>query len=512
MFVRLKPNKSGSTSVQVISKTPKYHVVKTFGSATSPKEIDYLRLMAENYISGEQIEFPFKNKFGSPEFFLKNIQLDSVTQIGPELVFGSIFDEIGFNKINSEIFRYLVISRIVYPYSKSKTVRYLNDYTEQEMSVDSVYRFMDELGDKYKGEVSKIAYEYTKSKVGQIKIVFYDITTLYFESATEDEYRIPGYNKDGKFHKPQILLAFLLAQNGFPITYEIFEGDTYEGHTFVPSIIKTCKKYDLRDPVIIADSGMLSNNNLTDLESNNLDYVVGARIKSQTSEVKSKILSLDFSKELIQEIELENKRRLIVTYSDKRAKKDAFNRDKGLKKLEKKVGSGKLTKSNINNRGYNKFLKMSGNTKISIDKEKIEEDRYWDGLKGYITNTSREKLNKNEVVNSYSQLWLIEKSFKISKTDLKLRPIYHRLLNRIRAHIAIAFCAYTILLECNLRLKDSNSELTYQRVIELSSLVTRANMSLKKDPNVRFSILIQFTEEMKSMFDDLKVRVSHCGT
>src|SRR5690606_38893523 len=115
-------------------------------------------------------------------------------------------------------------------------------------------------------------------------------------------------------------------------------------------------------------------------------------------------------------------------YSDKRAKKDGHNRERGLQKLEKKVKSGKLTKSSINNRGYNKYLKIDGDVKISIDRTRYEADASWDGLKGYLTNTT---LSKDEVIENYSHLWKIEKAFRISKHDLKIRPIYHRLQRRI---------------------------------------------------------------------------------
>ncbi|MBX9782733.1 MAG: transposase [Chitinophagaceae bacterium] len=124
-----------------------------------------------------------------------------------------------------------------------------------------------------------------------------------------------------------------------------------------------------------------------------------------------------------------------------RAKKDAANRKKGLEKLERSIANGKLTKNNINNRGYNKYLKPEGELKITIDKAKYPDDAKWDGLKGHVTNT---QLSTDEIIENYKQLWKIEKAFRISKTDLRIRPIYHRLKHRIEAPVCIAFCAYKI--------------------------------------------------------------------
>lgn len=155
---------------------------------------------------------------------------------------------------------------------------------------------------------------------------------------------------------------------------------------------------------------------------------------------------------------------MIITYSDNRAKKDLYNREKGLKKLEKRVKSGKLTKAHINNRGYNKYLHLEGNVKISIDKEKFEQDACWGGLKGYITNAN---LSKDEIIANYQHLWQIERAFRISKTDLKVRPIYHRLQRRIEAHICLNFVAYKVYKELERRLKKQKSNLSAEKIIDI---------------------------------------------
>ncbi len=188
-------------------------------------------------------------------------------------------------------------------------------------------------------------------------------------------------------------------------------------------------KYKIQKIVIIADSGLLSADNISQLQSKSYEYILGARIKSEKQSIKQQILSLGLKNGESSMIEKDENTRLIVSYSDSRAIKDKSNRERGLKKLEKQIQSGKLTKSNINNRGYNKYLKFEGEISVSIDTDKFDQDSQWDGLKGYMTNT---KLSKMEVFEIYGHLWKIEKAFRISKHDLRNSPIFHRLKGQLK--------------------------------------------------------------------------------
>lgn len=223
------------------------------------------------------------------------------------------------------------------------------------------------------------------------------------------------------------------------------------------------EKYDLSQLVIVADSGLLSNKNVMDLQEKSYQFILGARIKNESKSIKEKILSLDLKNgesTIIKKGDL----KLIITYSDKRAKKDKYNRERGLKKLEKRIRTGKLTKASINNRGYNKYLKLEGQINVVIDKSKFEQDAKWDGLKGYLTNA---KLSKDEILENYQHLWRIEKAFRVVKTDLKIRPIYHRKQKRIEAHICLTFVAYKVYKELERQLKEKKSDLSPEKVIEI---------------------------------------------
>jgi len=322
---------------------------------------------------------------------------------------------------------------------------------------------------------------------GNISIVFYDVTTLYFESSDEDDLRKTGFSKDGKHQSPQIILGLLVSMDGYPLAYEVFEGNKFEGHTMIPVIESFKKKYDLSKLVIIADAAMLSKKNIGELIEKDYKFILGGRIKNESEQIKSNILSQHFSDGQSILIKRDENTKLIVNYSLSRAKKDAQNRQKGLKKLEKLLEKQRLTKKHINNRGYNKYLKIEGNVKITIDYEKFKADGCWDGLKGYITNSD---LSKEKVIENYKHLWQIEKAFRISKTDLKVRPIYHRLPKRISAHFTIAFCAYKIYKELERQLKIKKSKISVARAIELMKTIYSFKIKLPesaKETNLIFA-------------------------
>ena len=317
------------------------------------------------------------------------------------------------------------------------------------------------------------------------------MTTLYFEASDEDDLRKTGFSKDGKHQNPQIYLGLLVGFSGYAIGYEIFEGNIYEGHTLIPVLEKLSKKFNLSKPIVVADAGLLSSDNIKLLEQNNYEYILGSRLKNETKHIKQQIVESTLKNDEHKIIKKEGHKRLIVTYSDKRAAKDEHNRRRGLQRLEKQIKSGKLTKSNINNKGYNKYLRMKGEVKIEIDYDKFNNDKKWDGLKGYLTNT---KLRPKQIIDNYKNLWHIEKAFRISKTDLRIRPIYHRIKRRIEAHICIAFTAYAIYKELEMVLYKDKAPFSVKKAAELTQTMYQLNVVLpesKKNQN----ILLKMDEE-----------------
>jgi transposase len=470
MFVRKKSNPSGVVSVQVIDKSNgTYKVIKTIGSSDKDQEVKEFFKQGEQWVRSQQgiIEIDFAREQALFESFTQSIQ--KLQLAGPDLLVGRIFDEIGFNQVKDEVFRYLCIYRVCFPRSKLKTTEYLYRYHQIDWNEDKIYHYLDKLYNTQKEIVQQISYQHTlKVLKGQISIVFYDVTTLYFEIDTEDELRKTGFSKEGKHQNPQIVLGLLVSKNGYPLAYEIFEGDKFEGHTMLPVLDGFKNKYGIGKLVVIADAGLLSKANIKELCDKDYAFILGARIKNETQAVRDKILSLQLKNGESQVIELEENKKLIVSYSSGRAKKDAHNRERGLRRIKKLLKSGRLTKSAINNKGYNKFLKMTGEITLALNDQKLSEDAAWDGLKGYVTNTS---LLKEEIIENYGHLWRIEQAFRVSKTDLKIRPVYHRLQRRIEAHICITFVAYKIYKELERQLKQKKSNLSAEKALEIAASI-----------------------------------------
>jgi len=477
MFFRQKKNRSGVISVQVIDKSSgKYRVIKTIGSSSDAKVVADLAQQAEIWIKKHQgqLDIDFSGSRERAKHFLENI-----TQIklhGIDLLLGGLFEQIGFGQIKDDLFKRLVLARLCYPASKLRTTDYLAKYEYMEMDVQSVYRYMDKLQRTQKGAVQKISFEHTMRVLGgKISMVFYDVTTLYFEIEQEDELRRTGFSKEGKHQHPQILLGLLVSVDAYPLAYEIFEGNKFEGHTMLPVLERFKTQYNLGKLVVIADSGLLSRQNIEQLQDQGHEFILGARIKNEPAHIQEQIHSLRLENGQSAAITTAEGIRLIISYSVARGRKDAANRQRGLQKLERQIQKGKLTKANINNRGYNKYLKMEGEIKIEIDHEKFEADKKWDGLKGYLTNTT---LTKDEIIENYGHLWKIEKAFRVSKHDLKIRPIYHRLQRRIEAHICIAFAAYKVYKELERQLKEKKAELSPEKAIEIAKTIFSVQVTL----------------------------------
>lgn len=501
MFIRELRHKNGRIYIQVVDKSSgRYKVLKSFGSSLTSEGVLELKKLASIWINEHQCvrEIDFTHEIEQIEQMLSGIT--QLKLAGIELVLGRIFDEIGFNKINDELFRSLVLYRLVYPKSKLKTTEYLYRYEQKEWSEDAIYRYMDKLHSTQKELVQQISYAHSlKVLGGQINVVFYDVTTLYFEIDQEDELRKTGFSKEGKHQNPQIILGLLVSKNGYPLAYDIYQGNKFEGHTLLPIINSFKSKYKIEKLTIIADSGLLSQSNIDELQTKNYEFILGARIKNQKYTVQQKILNLQLKNGESQLIQT-NDLKLIVSYSDDRAKKDRYNREKGLRKLEKQVRTGKLTKSSINNRGYNKYLKLEGELNVKIDLEKFNQDAQWDGLKGYITNSS---LTKGEILENYHHLWKIEKAFRIAKTDLKIRPIYHRLQRRIEAHICLTFAAYKVYKELERQLKEKQVPYSATKVIEIAQSIFEIEIkTTKSKESVRKILLVN--QEQKDLNKFLK--------
>lgn len=495
MFVRQKKNKSGVVSIQVIDKSSgAYKLIRTIGSSANEKEIEGFVKEGKDWIlkQTKAIEIDFNNYQAQVEQVLDGIE--QLSLVGGDLLLGGIFEQIGFNRIKDELFQKLVLSRLLYPVSKLKTTDWLSKYQHLDIDEERIYRYLDKLYSSQKELVQLISYNHTLQVLGGVlQLVFYDVTTVYFESESEDELRKTGFSKDGKQSNPQIVLGLLVSTGGYPLAYEIFQGNKFEGHTMLPVIDAFKAKYDVGKLVIVADAGLLSKDNVAQLQQKGYEYILGAKIKTEPENIKGKIFQLTLNNGSTAVIEKDTTTRLIISYSETRARKDVHNRQRGIEKLNKQISSGKLSKAHINNRGYNKFLEMQGKVDIQLNQAKIEADKKWDGLKGYITNTS---LTNEEVLENYKHLWQIEKAFRVQKTDLKIRPIYHRLQRRIEAHICISFVAYKVYKELERLLKEKQSTLSPEKAIDIAKTIFAIKIVHPISNDIFYKTLI-LTEEQR---------------
>ncbi len=492
MYVR-KVTAGRATFFQIGQKVKgKFVLLKHVGSASTPEQIETLRLKALGELNQMKLDrqpslFPVLD--ASTRAKLVNWRIT-----GFHRVFGHIYDAMGFPE---NIFRDMVIARIAYPKSKLATVRYLDQYLGIVFSEDKIYRFLDTLN---KDELTRIAFDFVSKKNNGIALIFYDVTTLYFEANDEDDVRKKGFSKDHKNELPQIVIGLFVDKDGYPFDFDFYEGSTFEGHTFPKAIKALIARYQFDSLVVVADAGMLSENNIRFLETEKLNYIVGARLKGLSEKFKEPIFIHDFTKEpifqTICEIKLETgevvDKRLIIDFSEKRARKDQFNRDKLIKKLEEKIASKKeLIKKS-------KYVLLENQGKVAgIDQEKIEQDKRHDGLKGYWTNL-KEPVKPTEIIDQYRNLWKVEKAFRMSKSDLAERPIFHRKRKRINGHLLICFCSLLVMKETERILEPTNISLI--KAIEILGKVGEGEMVLGK---LKLPIDSEQSQEAKNIFREV---------
>ncbi len=481
---------SGKTKIQIVESTReggkvRQQVLRHVGTVSSAQDVNLYLQMAEHiksdlerarqpklFPSETLLEMVNRNRAandtGPLPVNLKDIREEQRIVSGIHDVYGSLYDQVGFASLmrgcpsSSPVLKDIVLGRLARPCSKKATVELLESDFGIGLPLEKVYRMLDALSRKKRTErLQEITWQYSKRLLGnEVTVMFYDCTTLYFESFTEDELRRFGYSKDHKFNQGQVLLALMVTSDGLPVGYEVFPGDTYEGKTFKNAVDRIKKRYKVKRAIIVADSGLLSRENIALLEKEKLEYIVGARLKSLSDKWKDRILDNTQYEKLAKEgetlritqFQYNKTRRLVVTHSDKRALKDSSDREKAVASLVQKLENSPSPKQLISNYGYQKYIQLNGELKACIDQEKIDKESLWDGLHGIFTNIT--DLSPQEILSNYHGLWQVEESFRISKHDLRVRPVFLWSGNRIRAHIAICYMAFSLVRFLQYKLKQ----------------------------------------------------------
>ncbi len=512
MYVRKKKYPSGNIGIIVVEKIDgRMKELATIGIARHEEETGGLIVQAKDWIEREkQRRHPRLDLFGEErsrceaELLTAEQMLSCISNItidGADLILDRVFDNVGFNRIEDDIFRKLVKARLSYPASKAATVEYLKNHFDEDISLSKIYRYLDKLSDSQHQVVQDISVEHTRKILGgNIGVLFYDVTTLYFEADYEDDLRKTGFSKEGRHKNPQIILGLLVSIDGYPLAYCIHEGNKYEGHTMLPVVTEFVRKYKLDNFIVVADSGLMNNDNIADLEANGYKYIIGAKIRNESRIIKDWILGQPKNDCQMVEYDKGNGQRLLVGYTDKRARKDSYNREKGIRRLEKAYNRGTLTKDNINKRGYNKFLRMDGDVKVSINYEKLEADAKWDGLKGYLTNTD---IPVEEVYAAYHNLWHVEKAFRIAKSKIEIRPMFHFTRKRIEAHVCICFVALKVYKELERLLKLSAINMSVDKVLALAQTIVTIQLTLPQNKTtISKTMLMKRHQRIAPLFSD----------
>jgi hypothetical protein len=372
-----------------------------------------------------------------------------------------VFTDLGFDTVDDDVFRDLVIARVVEPTSLLDTGRVLTDLGREPASYATMKRTLRRACEgTYRDQVAARCFEHAATS-GDISLVLYDVTTLYFEAEKEDRLRRVGYSKERRVD-PQIVVGLLVDRAGFPLEIGCYEGNTAETSTIVPIIKQFQARHNLADMVVVADAGMLSAANLRELDDAQLRFIVGSRVTKAPIDLASHFRwhgdvfddgqvidtvtprsgrSSDNDPKLRAEPVWDPDRhpaswRAVWVYSRKRAVRDG-------RTLTAQENRARAVVAGESTARTPRFVKTANGAR-TLDEPSLQRARQLVGLKGYVTNIPATVMPSAEVTGCYHDLWHVEQSFRMSKTDLQARPIFHRTRDAIEAHLTIVFTALAI--------------------------------------------------------------------
>jgi transposase len=416
--------------------------------------------------------------------------------------FGQVYDKVmqhyGLDKLltnigkrhelSYDIYRYvllMIIERLNDPSSKLGNYNHQDTYLGfEEMQLHHFYRTLNYLSEN-QTIIQEQIYRSGQHLFNQkLDVVFYDVTTFYFDSDKEDGFRMKGYSKDGKIGKTVIVFGLLIDKDKNPVGYNIYKGGFYEGHTFADAVRKLKDQYEIEKVITVADRGMMNAGNIETVEEESgYEYIIGERLRNLPKSIQEKILSRDAYRKmqiedkangntiLIEYLELEYEgRRIITTYSEKRAGKDRNEREERIKKGLSLMNQ----KGIIERKARRNFLKKAGaSNEYMIDEALIERDKQYDGLACIATNSR--KLGIEEILDAYKQLYKIEQTFRTFKSYLETRPMFHWTEARIRGHLCLCYIAFTALNYLGNRLRRKGLNISEAKI---RTILSKMELSL----------------------------------
>jgi transposase len=426
---------TNSVSIQVYKiENRKRVIVRHIGTARSDEEKTDLLSLANDFIEK-----------ASKQLILFDIhQTNNILNVNQTKFIGvyytflyelisKIIITIGFDKVMNKLLIDLTILRMIEPASKIRSIELLEEYFgikhRRQNYYDAAPHWL-----KLKSKVESNSLSFAKEKYSfNFDLLFYDVTTLYFETFQEDDLRRNGFSKDSKSQQPQILVALMVTKEGFPIAYEVFAGNTFEGHTIIPVVKKFIAENSVKKFTVVADAAMISVDNVLALRENAINYIVGARLGNLSRELIDEI-DKKITREDGKDIRLKTSNGyLICSYSSVRYRKDKYE-------MEKQIEKAKFILNNPSKNKKPKFTKSNGES-ITLNQKLINKTQKLLGIKGYYTDLEESVVDNKKIIERYHELYKIEQAFRVSKSDLQTRPIFHYKEEPIKLHMLICFMA-----------------------------------------------------------------------
>jgi len=494
MIVRTTKTASGATAVQVVDR---YHhqtrIVKHIGSAVDQESLSRLHTLAAQYIREQNVTPPLFPSFAKESskhlVAVEDLVFTKAYHKAAYEFFSFFYERNGFTQIPNPLLRDMAIMRLIEPASKLQSIELLKEHFHITYGHTRLYRHLREILTQ-KNQIEQIAVAYAKKYLAfDFTLVFYDVTTLYFETFKEDRdttdskggtaigLRKIGYGKEKKPGQPQIIIGLVVNKDGYPISMEMFSGKVFEGHTMLPVIQRLQQKYAITTLTIVVDAAMLSLDNMTAIAHAGLSYIVGARTGSISLDRLKYISNKLNKKEHIFTRTKTDWGTLVCDYSKTRAAKDKSDRKKQLEKARYQIQNPDKAKKR------SRFVMEETRATLKLNEKLIVQDTLQDGIKGYYTNLK--KTPSRLIVKRYHDLWQIEKSFRMAKSDLDARPIFHHKRDSIVAHMFIVFVslclAKSIELVTHLSLKKVKKEIWPILDIEFTDVITKQTFTKRMD-------------------------------
>ena len=434
---------SGSTAVQVVRHEGKRRiVVKHIGSARDQAQLEALVVQAEEYAEAHRTQPSLFTQNASDSLDLAHTTLVGVTHLFAREALLVCVSRCGLGSLPM-LYQDLALMRIVEPASKLRTIQLLEQYFNVGYAERTVYRQLPKLIE-HQEAIESAAIETARQDLQEtFSLVLYDVTTLYFESFKEHDFQRPGFSKDNKPQQPQIVIGLITTRSGFPVMHEVFEGNTFEGHTMLKILRRFEKRVGQTKPIIVADAAMLSKENMQQLNTDGYRYIVGARLANTAQRFIDQIYTeLPRTDQAIKRFEYAYaglKAPIVCEFSTTRYRKDKREFDKQVARamtlIERKEPGRRA-----------KFVKKSDQpgAPFVFDADLRTKTEKLLGIKGYVTNIPEQEMSNAEVIAYYKDLWHVEQAFRMSKSDLRARPIFHHTQEAIKAHVLVCFMALMV--------------------------------------------------------------------